>query len=533
MTYLISQLWIYLLCSGLLGLLLGWVIWGWTSRRYLADARAEHERERLSLQQAFDTERAGFVDDRNMAFGARDDLLKERVSLIGHLDGERKASAEAKAQIDRLTQAEMAARGDFERKLTSMQQQLETERSTAAEAKNAVESIRADAQHELQDKQTALAKVTSDKAALQAELQRERQALSQTKGAIEEVRADMSRQLQTKQAAVVSAENAANAAKRDVESSRGELARVKTEAVKAHDDTLKGMERSLNEERRAKAALEGELRTERRELSEAKDTIDEVRADMNRQLQTKQAALVAAESEAKRQVEASRSEIVSLRARGETANTQTNKAEVEQVRQAMQRKIDEQRRATAAAEGERSRLFNSEREAKAEVERLRSQLSAMSGKGQGESAEAVRLRRELEEARERQNGLEAELARLRSQLNQREAANTKAAASAKFTTDAPRPATLFDRRPDVVDDLKEVKGIGPVMERILNENGCYHFKQLANFSKRDIEWISAALGSFPDRIERDDWVSQAQTLYFKKYGRRHDVGEVRTLETVS
>ena len=84
-----------------------------------------------------------------------------------------------------------------------------------------------------------------------------------------------------------------------------------------------------------------------------------------------------------------------------------------------------------------------------------------------------------------------------------------------------------------MDDLKQVKGIGPVMERILNENGCYHFKQLANFSRRDMEWISQALGSFPDRIERDNWIGQAQALYAKKYGQRHDLGAVRTLEQVS
>ena len=149
------------------------------------------------------------------------------------------------------------------------------------------------------------------------------------------------------------------------------------------------------------------------------------------------------------------------------------------------------------------------------------------------SADADRLRRALDDARQRQSGLEADVTRLRTLLTQREAPTATDTQSQEFTTDAPRPISLFDRRPDVVDDLKEVKGIGPVMERILNENGCYHFRQLANFSKRDIEWISAALESFPDRIERDDWVRQAQALYLKKYGRRHDADAIRTLETMS
>ena len=94
--------------------------------------------------------------------------------------------------------------------------------------------------------------------------------------------------------------------------------------------------------------------------------------------------------------------------------------------------------------------------------------------------------------------------------------------SDRFMTDAPKPASLYQSRPSNVDDLQAIHGIGPVMEGILNENGCYHFKQLASFSKCDIEWISAAIHSFPDRIERDRWVEQAQTLHYRKYGQRYD-----------
>lgn len=487
MTYLISQLWLYLLSAGLLGLLLGWVIWGWMGRRHLADARAEHERQQLALQRRFDSEKSAFEEDVTAAFRTRDEAVKVKASLLGDLEGERKAAAEAKAQVGRLTQVELAARGEFERQLASMQEQVELERSAADEARKAVKGIRA----------------------------------------------DMSRQLQAKQATLNGAETAASTAKREAESARSGLTRLKEETTHAHDAALKAMEQSLNEERRAKAALQAELQQDRRELSEAKDSIDTIRADMAQKFQSQQAALVAAESEAKLQAEASRIEMTRLRARSEPANAPTAKAEILEVRQAMQRTIDEERRAKAAAEADRSRLLGNERDAKAEIERLQSELSAMSRGGQGASHEADRLRREFEEARQHQRGLEAELARLRALLDQREVAGTKTA-SPKFTTDAPRPASLFDVRPGVVDDLKEVKGIGPVMEGILNENGCYHFKQLANFTKRDIEWISAALGSFPDRIERDDWVRQAQTLYAKKYGQRHDVGAVvRTLETTS
>jgi len=335
MTYLISQLWLYLLCAGLLGLLLGWIIWGWTSRRLMAEAKAGHEKERRSLESGFESEKMALQDQRAAAFLERDEALNAKASLVDVLESERKTAAEAQAQISHLTQTERTVRAEFKRQHEVAQDQLEQERSTAAEAKRAVEAIRAHHRQELKEKEADLA------------------------------RADHGN-----------------------ETLRAKLAKLEADA----------------------------------------------------------------------------------------GNTET----------------------------------------------------AQSG-GLAEE----HLRRELQEAREHQRGLETEVARLRSLVIQRETVVIKPAETPKFTTDAPRPASLYDRPPAQTDDLKLVKGIGPVMERILNENGCYHFKQLANFSPRDIEWISQALGSFPDRIDRDGWVGQAQSLYFRKHGKPHDVGEVKTLETTS
>ena len=84
------------------------------------------------------------------------------------------------------------------------------------------------------------------------------------------------------------------------------------------------------------------------------------------------------------------------------------------------------------------------------------------------------------------------------------------------------PASLLDERPDKVDDLKRIKGVGKVMEGVLNAKGIYLFRQLANFSARDVAWVNEAIEAFPGRIERDRWVEQAQALYRQDYGRDHD-----------
>ena len=87
-----------------------------------------------------------------------------------------------------------------------------------------------------------------------------------------------------------------------------------------------------------------------------------------------------------------------------------------------------------------------------------------------------------------------------------------AAKKEKFVTDAPAPTNLLKEAPTDVDDLKKIKGVGPKFEGLLNSFGIYQYAQLAAFSAKDVEWLAAELGSFPDRIDRDEWVKQAGEL---------------------
>ncbi len=61
------------------------------------------------------------------------------------------------------------------------------------------------------------------------------------------------------------------------------------------------------------------------------------------------------------------------------------------------------------------------------------------------------------------------------------------------------------------DDLKKVSGIGPVIEKKLNEMGIYHYSQIAEFTEKDIDLVNNAI-DFPGRIERDEWLDQARNL---------------------
>ena len=68
------------------------------------------------------------------------------------------------------------------------------------------------------------------------------------------------------------------------------------------------------------------------------------------------------------------------------------------------------------------------------------------------------------------------------------------------------------------DDLKDIVGVGPFLERKLHSLGIYTFRQVSNFAKEDIDKVNEIIEFFPGRIERDNWVGQSKVFYEKKNG---------------
>lgn len=62
------------------------------------------------------------------------------------------------------------------------------------------------------------------------------------------------------------------------------------------------------------------------------------------------------------------------------------------------------------------------------------------------------------------------------------------------------------------DDLRKIRGIGPVLQRKLKQLGYRTFHQIADWTEKDIERVCETLPIFPDRIRREDWVAQARVL---------------------
>ncbi|MGN6466163.1 MAG: 50S ribosomal protein L21 [Rhizobiaceae bacterium] len=87
---------------------------------------------------------------------------------------------------------------------------------------------------------------------------------------------------------------------------------------------------------------------------------------------------------------------------------------------------------------------------------------------------------------------------------------SKAPAKKAEPTEEAKAAPLFKAPKGKADDLTEIKGIGPVAAKDLNEQGITTFAQLAKLSDKDIAKIDEAMPFSADQIS--DWRDQAREL---------------------
>lgn len=149
--------------------------------------------------------------------------------------------------------------------------------------------------------------------------------------------------------------------------------------------------------------------------------------------------------------------------------------------------------------------------------------------GRGKKINVIKFRRRKHYRRQmghRQNYTELEITAINGGPAGAQSTSTAPAKSQPAKADstpatAPAPAALkfLDAPNGTPDDLKIILGIGSVLEEKLNDMGVYHYSQIAEFTATDIENINTHL-NFPGRIERDEWIPQAQNLVGGGEGRK-------------
>jgi predicted flap endonuclease-1-like 5' DNA nuclease len=100
------------------------------------------------------------------------------------------------------------------------------------------------------------------------------------------------------------------------------------------------------------------------------------------------------------------------------------------------------------------------------------------------------------------------------------------------------PSTLFN--PDKVllrtgdkNDLTAIEGIGPFLEKKLNDAGVFTYADIAAWDAEKIAEITTKISFFEGRIEKDDWVGQAKKLIDatpEEFAESNTIAEARSLE---
>ncbi|MFV0492811.1 MAG: NADH-quinone oxidoreductase subunit NuoE [Pseudorhodobacter sp.] len=96
----------------------------------------------------------------------------------------------------------------------------------------------------------------------------------------------------------------------------------------------------------------------------------------------------------------------------------------------------------------------------------------------------------------------------------------KPAAKSKTPTARTKTAVTTDGKPKGIkaprggqpDDLKEIEGIGPKLEEILNGWGIFHFDQIAAWGAAEVDYADNNVPRFKGRASRDKWVAQAKII---------------------
>lgn len=173
------------------------------------------------------------------------------------------------------------------------------------------------------------------------------------------------------------------------------------------------------------------------------------------------------------------------------------------------------------SQAERNRLQG---ELKAQTDMMKAELQQREGQVERLQQELAGLSEQLDASRAEVERCSRELSTLRAtgENEQFVLQNQPAEPETRAQGFKGIPAGQPFERPAAKDDLKEIWGVGPVLEKRLNRLGITTFAQIGRFTAADIERVSGALDVFPGRIVRDGWIEGASKAYQKKYGRKLD-----------
>jgi predicted flap endonuclease-1-like 5' DNA nuclease/uncharacterized protein YoxC len=173
---------------------------------------------------------------------------------------------------------------------------------------------------------------------------------------------------------------------------------------------------------------------------------------------------------------------------------------------------------TAAASDEKDeKIFQLSRE----LENWHQRLPPLLERYRERDAQAVKLEADLAAAELRIEQLEGQVSEGQTRIEPVsdpdaltggfDASNDDADRDTESSSRTPEPRT--DEQPQGLrDDLKQIKGVGPAIEKTLNDMGIFRYQQIADMTEFDIDRVAEKLKGFHSRIYRENWIGQAREL---------------------
>ncbi len=365
----------------------------------------------------------------------------------------RGAHLEVLERLEQEQEQQLAQQARLESRLTSAERERDQARRERDEL---IESVRADEASMLTLKEEAVRSTESRKALAEAEI-----ALATASSEHERREEQLEEQLRRAEADA---------------SSRVQEAEQRVSELEQHIVTLESSAQSVQQDADSLHRVSAELEATRIRVNELSSSLSEAEA---------------------RAAKAGSTDLELRRVRSELAALESERASA----------------ANRAASIEQNEPYSEAHDSGAHEQSDSARLAELESELQGRNQRIVELEQRLVEA-----SREPEPAPKRAPKSapKVEASTPTPSAPAAQSSERRTRAPLFTP-PHERDDLKMIKGIGPVMEQILNELGITSFQQITAFTQDDISRVAAEINTFPGRIERDDWIGGARREYEKKY----------------
>ena len=473
MTYLIAEIAVCLILAAAIGFLIGWLV-----------SRAAGRTRLEAVENSWAARFAGREREREESRQQSEETAKR-------LAAEQQTGREAKSRLD----AAQAAIDTHSRRISELLADLEKWRLRAAEFEKVAEerSVAVNGlRSENDDLKARIAALNSD---LQTQQAGFRRSADESEKRRQQFEAQWAERL------------------KDIERSRDEHRRQAEEAAARHlseqgshqaaRQRIEELTAGLNDRDQRISAFSAEIEDHRRKTAALQKSIDERTAQFATQqqeagaLKDRIAALHADLGNREQHVRGLEAELDSLRQKiwqleAEVSRRDERLAAAAQTLSTCEIDLSSLSKTSTERTQELSGVLN----------QLRERVSELAPAVQSREAEIARLLGQIAEWEKRYADLDRRMQSCETDLTSRQKA----------------PANLLTSRPDQVDDLKEVRGIGPVLERVLNRLGIYLFRQIAAFTPADVAWVASNLPEFPGRIIWERWIDQAQDLHIRKYG---------------